>query len=88
MHKHICPVGHRLAFLGDPRHAKQSMTNGTDKENPSLVSSGDREIPTRGSIVPVGNEALPSFPLERWTRGLGFPGFHCTPVIDSISSHT
>ena len=45
-----------------------------DKENPSLVFSGDREIPTRGSTVPVGNEASPSFPLERWTRGLGFPG--------------
>ena len=36
-----------------------------DKENPSLVFSGDREIPTRGSTVPVGNEASPSFPLER-----------------------
>ena len=46
------------------------------KENPSLVSSGDREIPTRGSMVPVVNEASPSFPLERWTRGLGFPGLH------------
>ena len=45
-----------------------------DKENPSLVFSGDREIPTRGSTVPVGNEASPSFPMERWTRGLGFPG--------------
>ena len=33
-----------------------------------------QEIPTRGSTVPVGNEAFPSFPLERWTRGLGFPG--------------
>ena len=42
-----------------------------DKEKPSLVFSGDREIPTRGSTVPV-NEALPSFPLKRWTRGLGF----------------
>ena len=28
----------------------------TDKENPSLVFSGDREIPTRGSTVPLGNE--------------------------------
>ena len=45
-----------------------------DKKNPSLVFSGDREIPTRGSTVPVGNEASPSFQLERWTRGLGFPG--------------
>ena len=45
-----------------------------DKENPPLVFSGDREIPTRGSTVPVGNEASPSFPLERLTRGLGFPG--------------
>ena len=44
--------------------------NWIDKENPSLVFSGDKEIPTRGSTVPVGNEALPSFPLERWTRGL------------------
>ena len=46
-----------------------------DKENPLLVSSGDREIPTRGSIVPVGNEASPSFPLVRLTRGLGLSGF-------------
>ena len=45
-----------------------------DKENASLVSSGDREISTRGSTVPVGNEASPSFALERWTRGLRFPG--------------
>ena len=45
-----------------------------DKENPSLVFSGDREIPTGGSTVPVGNKSSPSFPLERWTRGLGFPG--------------
>ena len=28
-----------------------------DKYNPSLVFSGDRKIPTRGSTVPVGNEA-------------------------------
>ena len=45
-----------------------------DKENPSLMFSWDREIPTRGSTVSVGNEASPSFPLERWIRGLGFPG--------------
>ena len=45
-----------------------------DKENPSLVFSGDKEIPTRGSTVSLLNEALPSFPLEQWTRGLGFPG--------------
>ena len=51
-----------------------SSLNG-DKENPSLVFSGDREIPTLGSTVPVGNEASPSFPLGGWTRGLGFPGF-------------
>ena len=49
------------------------MVNQVDKENPSLVFSGDKEIATRGSTVPVGNEASPSFPLERWTRGLGFP---------------
>ena len=52
----------------------ESTGNTQEKENPSLVFSGDREIPTRGSTVPVGNEASPSFPLERWTRGLGFPG--------------
>ena len=45
-----------------------------DKKNPSLVFSGDMKIEARGSTVPVGNEASPSFPLERWTRGLGFPG--------------
>ena len=47
-----------------------------DKENPSLVFSGDREIPTRGSTVPVGNEASPRVGISR---------FHCTPMIDSIS---
>ena len=59
-----------------------------DKENPSLVLRGDREIPTRGSTVPVGNEASPSFLLEQRTRGLGCPCPHCphcTPMIDSIS---
>ena len=55
-------------------YSKYRINNNWDKENPSLVSSGDREIPTRGSTVPVGNEAMPSFPLERWARGLGFPG--------------
>ena len=44
------------------------------KENPSLMFSGDGEIPTRGFTVPVGNEPSPSFPQEPWTRGLGFPG--------------
>ena len=47
-----------------------------DKENPSLVFSGDREIPTRGSTVPVGNEASPR---------VGNSRFHCTPMINSIS---
>ena len=47
-----------------------------DKENPSLVFSGDREIPTRGSTVPVGNEASPRVGISR---------FHCTPMINSIS---
>ena len=39
----------------------------TDKENPSLVFSGDREIPTRGSTVPVGNEAW-DFPVPLYTN--------------------
>ena len=56
-----------------------------DKENLSLVFSGDREIPTRGFIVPVGNEASPSFPLKRWILGLGFPGSTVHKMIDSIS---
>ena len=55
-----------------------------DKENPSLVFSGDREIPTRGSTVPVGNEASPSFTGTVDPR-VGISGFHCTPMIDSIS---
>ena len=42
----------------------------TDKYNLSLVFSGDRKITNRGPIVPVGNQALPSFPLnggpENW----------------------
>ena len=44
-----------------------------DKENPSLVFSWDREIPTRGSTVPVGNEASPSFPLNGGPEGWDFP---------------
>ena len=43
-----------------------------DKYNPSLVFVGESKIPTRGFTVQVGNEALPSFPLKRWIRGLGF----------------
>ena len=49
-----------------------------DKENPSLVFSGDREIPTRRSTVPVGNEASVD-------PRVGISRFHCTPMIDSIS---
>ena len=44
-----------------------------DKENPSLVFSWGREIPTRGSTVPVGNEASPSFPLNGGPEGWDFP---------------
>ena len=44
-----------------------------DKENPSLVFSWDREIPTGGSTVPVGNEASPSFPLNGGPEGWDFP---------------
>ena len=40
-----------------------------DKENPSLVFSWDREITYRGSTVPVGNEASPSFPLNGGPEG-------------------
>ena len=29
----------------------------------------NREIPTLGSTVPVGNSAKPRFPMERWTLG-------------------
>ena len=43
------------------------------KENPSLVFSWNREIPTRGSTVPVGNEASPSFPLNGGPGGWDFP---------------
>ena len=32
-----------------------------------------------------GKRGLPSFPLERWTRGLGFFWYHWTPMIDSFS---
>ena len=44
----------------------------------------NREIPTLGCTVPVGNSAKPRFPLERWTLGLGFPCPHWTPVMDSL----
>ena len=39
----------------------------------------DREIITRGSTVPVGNEASSSFPLEQDPR-VGVSRFHCTPI--------
>ena len=32
-----------------------------------------------------GKRGLPSFPLERWARGLGFSCQHSTPMMDSIS---
>ena len=48
-----------------------------DKENPSLVPSGDREIPTRVATVPVGNDG---------PEGLGFPGF-TAPMIDSFLTY-
>ena len=35
-----------------------------DKQNPSLVFSGDRKIPTRAPTVPVGNEACR---VSQWT---------------------
>ena len=46
-------------------------------ENPSLVFSGDREIPTRGSTVPVSTGTV--------DPRVGISRFHCTPMIDSIS---
>ena len=67
-----------------PPHTHTLIYYLTDKENPSLVFSLDREIPTRGSTVPVGNEASPSFPLNDGPEGWDFR-FHCTPMIDSIS---
>ena len=48
----------------------------------------NREIPTLGSTVPVGNSAKPRFPLERLTLWLGFPCPHLTPMIDSLYPHT
>ena len=55
------------------------------KENPSLVFSGDREIPTRLSTVPVGNEASPSFPTGTVDPRVGISWFHSTAMIDSMS---
>ena len=43
-----------------PRHTRSSnpyVSSLSEKQNPSLVFSGDRKIPTRGPTVPVGNEA-------------------------------
>ena len=51
---------------------QRTVSSCPDKNNPSLVSSGDREMPTLGSTAAVGNVALPCFPMERWTQGLGF----------------
>ena len=56
-----------------------------DKENPSLVFSGDREIPTRGSTVPVGKRGFAEFPTGTVDPRVGISRFHCTPMIDSIS---
>ena len=40
-----------------------------DKESPSFVSSGDREIPTRGPTVPVGKQGFiwPVFRRACWS---------------------
>ena len=70
----ICETKDADQLCGKRKADQRLCFHYTDKENPSLVFSGDREIPTRGSTVPVGSEASPSFPLEWWTRGLGFPG--------------
>ena len=44
-----------------------------DKQIPSLVSSGDRNIPTIGATIPVGNEACRvshlNFPLNGVPKG-------------------
>ena len=55
-----------------------------DKNNPSLVFSGDRKIPTRGPPY-QWETRLAKFPTEWWTRGLGFFWNHLTPMIDSFS---
>ena len=61
-----------------------------EKENPSLVFSGDREIPTRGSIVPVGNEAKPSSHWNGGPSGLDFlvPLYTMIDSISHISNKT
>ena len=43
------------------------------KENPTLVFSGERKIPTRGSTVPVGNEACPVSYWNGGPEGWDFP---------------
>ena len=56
------------------------------EENPSLVFSGDREIPTRGSTVPVGNEAKASFPTGMVDLRDGISRFHCNLVLYVLAS--
>ena len=64
---------------------EQTCQLARDKENPSLVSSGDREIPTRGSTVPVERRGFAEFSTGTVDPRVGISRFHCTPVIDSIS---
>ena len=51
--------------------------------------SGDKKIQTRGLIVPVENEALPSFPLnsgpEGWVRYHDLTVQHCVISADDVT---
>ena len=47
----------------------ENKLSALEKQNPSLVFIGDSKIATRGSTIQVGDEALPSFPLERLAHG-------------------
>ena len=61
-----------FVFLSFPR----AGMSGLDKQNPSLVSSGDRKITTQGPTLPVGNEAcrVSPFPLNGGPEGWDFSG--------------
>ena len=58
------------------------------KNNQSLVSDADREIPTLGSTDNAGNNGKTRYPRLHFPFivGLGFLGLHRRPMIDSILS--
>ena len=56
-----------------------------DKENPSLVFSGDRDNPNPRVHRSSGKRGFAEFPTGTVDPRVGISRFQCTPMIDSIS---